>query len=103
MGDPMRIRASLTGDTVDVKVLISHEMETGQRKDASGAIVPAHFITRVSALCKGKTVLEADWGQSVSKNPVLGFRFKGAVAGDKISISWVDNLQDSRTDEAVIS
>lgn len=103
MGDPMRIRAKATDGTVDVKVLISHEMETGQRKDASGAVIPAHFITKVTAQCKGKTVLEADWGPSISKNPVLGFRFKGAAAGDKISISWVDNMQDSRTDEAVIS
>ena len=102
MGDPMRIRASLTGDTVDVKVLVAHEMETGLRKDVAGAIIPAHYITRVTAQCKGKTVLEADWGPSVSKNPVLGFRFKGAAVGDMISISWVDNLQDSRTDEAAI-
>jgi len=103
MGDPMRIRATMTGDVVDVKVLISHEMETGQRKDASGSLIPAHFITKVTAQHNGKAVLEADWGQSISKNPVLGFRFKGAAAGDKISISWVDNMQDSRTDEAVIS
>jgi len=103
MSDPMRIRATLQGDTVDVKILMSHEMETGQRKDANGLIVPAHFITRVTATCKGKTVMTAEWGAAISKNPVFGFRFKGAAAGDKLSITWVDNKLDTRTDEAVIA
>ena len=103
MPDPMKIRAKLDGDTVDVKVLMSHEMETGQRKDANGVIVPAHYIQRVTATCKGKNVMTAEWGPAVSKNPVFGFRFKGAAVGDKISITWVDNTPESRTDEAVIA
>lgn len=102
MGNPMRIRAKLDGDVIDVKVLMNHAMETGQRKDATGAVVPAHFITKVTASCKGKTVLEADWGPSVSKNPLLGFRFKGAAAGDTVSVTWTDSMNDTRTDEAVI-
>jgi len=103
MPDPMKIRAKLQGDTVDVKVLMSHEMETGQRKDASGVIVPAHYIQRVTATCKGKTVMTAEWGPAVSKNPVFGFRFKGAAVGDKLSITWVDNTPEQRTDEVAIA
>ncbi len=102
MGDPMKIRASLQGDTVEVKVLMSHEMESGQRKDASGAVVPAHFIHTVTAQCNGKTVLSAQWGPAVSKNPYLAFKFKGAAKGDKIAITWVDNKGDTRTDEGTI-
>ena len=41
MADPMRIRANVTGDTTEVKVLMNHEMETGQRKDAAGKVIPA--------------------------------------------------------------
>jgi len=41
MADPMKIRAAMAGDKVEVKVLMSHEMETGQRKDANGAVIPA--------------------------------------------------------------
>lgn len=103
MPDPMRIRATLQGDTVDVKILMSHDMETGQRKDPAGALIPAHYITHVTAKCNGKTVLETDWGAAVSKNPLLGFRFKGAAAGDRLTVTWVDNRQGTRTDEAVIS
>ena len=103
MADPMKIRATLEGDVVDVKVLMSHIMETGQRKDASGKVIPAHFIQTVSATCKGKTVLSAQWGPAVSKNPFLAFRFKGGAKGDKVQVTWVDNEGGTRTDEAVIS
>ena len=49
MPDPMRIRATETPDGVDVRVLMSHEMESGQRRDSAGNLVPAHFIQRVTA------------------------------------------------------
>ena len=103
MSDPMRIRAQMTGDKVDVRVLMAHEMETGQRKDAAGKIVPAHFIQSVTATCNGKTVLSAQWGPSVSKNPTLSFRFSSAKVGDKVIVTWVDNKGDKRTDEAAIT
>jgi len=103
MADPMRIRATLEGDKVIVKVLMAHEMETGYRKDANGNPIPAHYIQEVSATCNGKTVLSAQWGPSVSKNPFLAFRFSGANKGDKVVISWKDNKGESRTDEAVIA
>jgi sulfur-oxidizing protein SoxZ len=99
----MRIRAQAQGDKVTVRVLVSHEMESGQRRDAAGKIIPAWFIQSISAVYDGKTVMSAQWGPAVSKNPFLQFSFKGGKAGDKISISWVDNHGDKRTDEAVIS
>ena len=77
MADPMKIRASMMGDKVVVKVLMAHEMETGQRKDSAGKAIPAWFIQNVTATYNGKTVLSAQWGPSVSKNPFLEFRFAG--------------------------
>ncbi len=103
MADPMRIRAQAAGDKATVRVLMSHEMETGLRKDASGATVPAWYIREVSAALNGKTVMTAQWGPSISKNPFLQFNIKGAKAGDKVSVSWTDNKGDKRTDEAVVS
>jgi sulfur-oxidizing protein SoxZ len=103
MADPMRIRAQAAGDKATVRVLMSHEMETGQRKDAAGKVIPAWFIQEVTAQLNGKTVLTAQWGPSVSKNPFLQFAVKGAKAGDKVSVTWVDNKGDKRTDEAVVS
>ena len=103
MADPMRIRAQVAGNVATVRVLMAHEMETGQRKDAAGKTIPAWHITEVSALLNGKTVLTAQWGPSVAKNPFLQFNIKGAKAGDKVSVSWVDNRGDKRSDEAVVS
>ncbi|HKW79835.1 MAG TPA: thiosulfate oxidation carrier complex protein SoxZ [Casimicrobiaceae bacterium] len=103
MADPMKIRANLIGDATEVKVLMSHEMETGQRKDAQGAIIPAWFIQSVSVVHAGKTVLAAQWGPAVAKNPFLSFKFKGGSKGDKVTVSWVDNRGDRRTDEASIA
>jgi sulfur-oxidizing protein SoxZ len=98
----MRIRATIQGDQATVRVLMSHEMETGQRKDAAGALVPAHFIQSVVATHNGRPVFQAQWGPAVSKNPYLQFQFRGAKAGDKVQITWVDNKGETRTDEAVI-
>jgi sulfur-oxidizing protein SoxZ len=99
----MRIRAQAAGDKVTVRVLVSHDMESGQRRGADGKLVPAHFIQTIVATCNGKTVMSAQWGPAVSKNPFVQFMFTGAKAGDKIVVSWVDNKGDKRSDEAVIS
>jgi sulfur-oxidizing protein SoxZ len=99
----MRIRAQVAGDKATVRVLMSHEMESGQRKDAAGNTVPAWYIQEVTASLNGKVVLTADWGPAVSKNPFLQFTVKGAKAGDKLAVTWKDTKGESRTDEATVS
>lgn len=103
MADPMKIRAQMKGDICDIKVLMSHPMETGQRKDTAGATIPPHFIQTLSVAINGKVVVDGQTGTSVSRNPVFGFKVKGAKAGDKVTVKWTDNKGDSRTDEATVS
>ena len=103
MADPMRIRAQMSGDKATVRVLMSHEMETGQRRDSAGKTIPAWFIQEVTAQHNGMPVMRAEWGPSVAKNPFLQFSVKGAKAGDKITITWTDNKGEKRTDEATVS
>ena len=102
MADPMKIRATLAGDSTEVKVLMNHEMETGQRKDAQGKTIPAWHIETVTATYGGRTVLSAQWGPAVAKNPFLHFRFSGGKVGEKVSVTWTDNRGDKRTDEVAI-
>lgn len=102
MADPMRIRARAADGVVDARVLMAHEMETGQRKDASGNLVPAWFIQEVTCQLNGKTVITAQWGPAISKNPFLQFKAKGK-AGDKVTVTWVDNKGGKRTDEATVA
>ena len=103
MSEPMRIRAQVQGDKTTVRALVSHEMESGQRKDASGKLVPAWFIQSINASWNGKTVMSAQWGTAVSKNPFVQFVFKGGKVGEKVLVSWVDNRGEKRSDEAVIA
>ena len=76
MGDPMRIRATETGGVVEVKVLMKHDMESGQRKDSAGKVIPAWHINTISAKVKDKEVFAANFGPAVSKDPFLNLNFK---------------------------
>jgi sulfur-oxidizing protein SoxZ len=103
MAEPMRIRATMTGDVADVKVLMNHPMETGLRKDSkTGQLIPAHYITDVTATVNGTKVLDAGFSGGISKNPYLGFKVKGPKAGDKVVVSWADNKGDKNSAEATI-
>ncbi len=103
MTEPTRIRTQLTGDIATVRVLMGHAMETGLRKDANGQPVPAWFIREVTARLNGETVLAAQWGPSVAKNPFLQFNIRGVSPGDRISLTWVDSRGEQRSDEALVS
>ena len=103
MADPMKIRASLKGDVAEIRILMAHAMETGQRKDAAGNVVPAHFIQSMTVEVGGKKVVDGQIGTSVSRNPVFGFKMKGAKVGDKVIVNWIDSKGDKRTNEAAIA
>jgi sulfur-oxidizing protein SoxZ len=99
----IKIRAKAQDGVTTVKTLISHKMESGQRKDSkTGEKIPAHHITEVMAEHNGKQVMNANWGPAISQNPYLSFKFKGAAAGDTIKISWVDNMGKGDSAEAQI-
>jgi sulfur-oxidizing protein SoxZ len=103
MAEPMRIRAQAAGEKTTVRVLMSHEMETGQRKDAAGKVIPAWYIQEVSAQLNGKTVMSAQWGPAALHDELQVRVLRHGRAGDKLSVSWADNKGDKRTDEAVVS
>ena len=103
MAEPSRIRAQANAAGAVVRVLMSHEMETGQRKDAAGKTIPAWHIINVMATLNGRQVLNADWGPGISRNPFLQFTLKGARTGDRVAVSWRDNRGATRTDEALVA
>jgi len=99
----IKMRAKIEGDVTTIKALISHPMETGTRKDSkTGEKIPAHFIQEVVCEHKGNTILTANWGPAISKNPYLSFRFSGGAAGDTVKLSWVDNKGEKDSAEATI-
>ena len=98
----IKIRAKVEDGVTEVKALISHPMETGTRKDSDGNEVPEHFIQEVVIKHGDKTVMTAEWGPAVSKNPYLSFKFKGAAKGETLNLSWVDNTGESDSLDAEI-
>ena len=100
---PMKMRATLGNGFTDVRVLMSHPMETGQRRDTEGKIVPQHFIQSMLVKVNGKTVVDGQISQAVSRNPVFSFRVKGGAAGDKIEVSWLDNKGESNKTETAVA
>ncbi|WP_020394752.1 thiosulfate oxidation carrier complex protein SoxZ [Thiolinea disciformis] len=99
----IRVKAKETSGIVEVKALMNHPMETGQRKDkATGELVPAHYINKVEVMAGDKKLLEANWGPSVSANPYLSFNYKGK-AGDKIKVTWTDNKGGTDSGETEVT
>ena len=103
MPGPMKMRATLGQGYTDVRVLMTHPMETGQRKDSDGKLVPLHFIQNIAVKVNGRPVLDAQISQAVSRNPVFTFRLKGGAKGDKIEVSWLDNHGESNSTEAAVA
>jgi sulfur-oxidizing protein SoxZ len=98
----MKMRAKLKGETTEVKVIISHPMETGRKKDDFGVLIPAHFIQLVTATLNEKPVLEMQCGTGISKNPYLTFYLKEAKLNDKIVVTWFDNLGKTGSGEILV-
>jgi sulfur-oxidizing protein SoxZ len=100
----IKMRANIADGVTTIKALISHPMDTGLVKDKkTGEVIPAHYIQEVVCKHKGNTVLTANWGPAVSKNPYLSFKFSGAAAGDTVSLSWVDNKGEKDSSDVTIT
>ena len=100
---PMKMRATLTAGFTDVRVLMTHPMETGQRKDAEGKVVPMHFIQNLTVKVNGRTVIDGQVSQAVARNPVFSFRLRGGAKGDKIEVSWLDTHGETNKTETAVA
>jgi len=104
MAEQIKVRSTFTGDVVEVKSLMIHPMETGTRRDPdTGELVPLHHIIQVTFEHEDRTVMIADWGPGISKNPFFSFSFKGATPGDKLTVSWLDNKGETASLETELS
>ena len=101
MADPMRIRAQAAGDKTTVRVLMSHEMETGQRKDADGKLVPRLIVSTLAVTYNGKPVLNAKLEPAVAANPYLSFFVRVQESGT-LKFTWTDDNGQSWTAESKI-
>lgn len=103
MADQIKIRATLQGEISDIRVLMQHPMETGQRKDEKGKTLPIHYIQTFAISHNGQALISGQLNTSVSKNPLFAFKARNIKAGDKLAVSWVDNTGDKRQDEIIVA
>lgn len=88
-----RVRLPATAkkdEVIEIKTLISHEMESGQRRDSAGKAIPRKIINKVTAAFNGKVFFEADWHPAISANPYQSFFFKATESGE-FTFTWKDD------------
>lgn len=78
------------GEIIEVKTLISHEMESGQRKDAAGKVIPRKIIKQFIASFNGQEIMRADWHPAISANPYQSFFLRVPETGT-FEFQWVDD------------
>jgi sulfur-oxidizing protein SoxZ len=78
------------GDIVEVKALVSHVMETGQRKDPQGNTIPRKILNKFTCTVAGKQVFAADFEPAISANPYIQFKFKATESGPVV-LTWTDD------------
>lgn len=98
MSEPrVRVPSSVKkGEVFEVKSLISHKMETGQRKDENGETIPRMIINKFTATFNGEEVFSADWAPAISANPYMAFYMKAEESGDLV-LSWTDDNGETVT------
>jgi sulfur-oxidizing protein SoxZ len=78
------------GEAIEVKTLVSHIMESGQRKGADGAVIPRKILNKFTCEMGGQMLFAADLEPAISANPYLQFKIKPQQSGD-IKFTWVDD------------
>jgi sulfur-oxidizing protein SoxZ len=90
------------GDVIEVKTLISHVMETGQRKDRDGKTIARDIINTFTATYAGKEVFRASLQPGISANPYIAFFMRVSGPGE-IVFTWTDDGGKTVTEKAVLN
>ena len=99
-----RLRVPATakkGEVVEVKTLITHPMENGQRKDADGKLVPRLIVNSLKVTYNDRPVLNAKLEPAIAANPYLSFFVKVEESGT-LKFTWTDDQSQSWTAESKI-
>lgn len=83
-------KSAAKGEIIEIKTLINHAMESGQRKDAKGNTIPRQIINKFVCTLNGKEVFSADWHPAISANPYIAFNMRATESG-KLEFTWVDD------------
>lgn len=88
---------------MQIRMLIAHPMEHGRNRDAkTNELIPAHFIQKLTVKLNKNIIITGNTGANISKDPFFVFMLKGGKVGDKITISWLDNLGNKDTQVHIV-
>lgn len=90
-------RDATAGETITIKTLISHPMESGQRKDSDGNLIPRSIINRFTCDFNGENVIDVTLEPAISTNPFLEFQAVVPESGT-FTFTWYDDDGDIYTD-----
>ncbi len=94
-------KTASAGEVITIKTLISHEMESGQRKDKDGKPIPRQIINRFSCTFNGQPVFSCDLDPAVSANPYFEFTARVPESGT-FAFAWVDDNGETYSHEQAI-
>ncbi len=103
MSAEIKIRAQLQGDIALVRILMQHPMESGQARDETGKMIPAHFIQHFTVQLNGQRLVDGQLNTSIATNPLFTFKTRNIKAGDRLAVRWTDNMGKERRDEIDVS
>jgi sulfur-oxidizing protein SoxZ len=89
------------GEIIEIKTLISHPMETGQRKDAQGKTIPRQIINKMAVTYNGKELFTANLAPAISANPYISF-FARADESGTIEFTWFEDGGEKLTHQEKI-
>lgn len=90
------------GEVIEIKTLISHEMESGQRKDKDGNVIPRKIINKFEAKLDGQTVFSTTLHPAISANPYISFFLKAEKSGE-LELVWTDDDGTTYTDKQTLT
>ena len=90
------------GEAIEIKTLVSHPMETGQRRDSTGQPIPRHILNRFVCTYNGEEVFRADFFPAIAANPFLAF-FTLATDSGELVFRWTDDDGTAQTETARIT
>ncbi len=83
-------KSASAGEAITLKTLISHPMESGQRKDSSGNAIPRSIINRFTCEFNGESVIDVTMEPAISTNPYFEFEATVPKAGE-FKFTWYDD------------
>ena len=92
----MRLDARYHNGNTRLRALLDHPMETGNRKDAQGTVIPSLYIQSLTIKYQEEIVVDARLSAAIARNPYFSFEFVGGRVGEEVTVEWTDSAANQQ-------